>query len=51
MKKGIMFNMIALSVVLFATINAGAQDTTTAGQDIKVAAKKTGRLRQKVLKR
>ena len=51
MKKGIMFNMIPLSVVLLTTINADAQDTTTAGQDLKVAANKTGHAVKKSAKK
>jgi hypothetical protein len=43
MKKSFIVGLITLSVGLFSAVNAHAQDTTTAGRDIKNAAKKTGK--------
>ena len=43
MKKGLFIYLIALSLGLAATACTQAQDTTTAGQDLKNATKKTGK--------
>lgn len=51
MKKGIFVYLIALSAGLFFAINTQAQDTTTAGQDIKNAGKKTGKAVEKGAKK
>ncbi|MEP7141445.1 MAG: hypothetical protein ABI707_01185 [Ferruginibacter sp.] len=51
MKKKLIIYMAAASIGLFATISAHAQDTTTVGQDLKEAAKKTGHAVKKSAKK
>jgi hypothetical protein len=51
MKKGYFICLIVLSFGLFAAVNVHAQDTTTAGQDIKNATKKTGKAIHKEAKK
>ncbi|MEP7106448.1 MAG: hypothetical protein ABI760_00670 [Ferruginibacter sp.] len=42
MKKSLLRYFVAISIGLFAAVNINAQDTTSAGEDLKAAAKKTG---------
>jgi hypothetical protein len=51
MKKRLMVYFVAGSIGLFATVNVYAQDSTTAGQDLKDAAKKTGHAVKKTAKK
>ena len=47
MKKGFLICTAALFMALFASVNASAQDTTTIGEDLKSAGKKTGKVIKK----
>ncbi|MEO5996873.1 MAG: hypothetical protein ABIN89_09075 [Chitinophagaceae bacterium] len=51
MKKGFLVYLIALSIGLFSVLTIHAQDTTTAGQDLKNAGKKTGKAVEKTAKK
>jgi hypothetical protein len=51
MKKGLKAYLVAGLVGIFANANVYAQDTTTPGEDIKDAAKKTGQAVKKTAKK
>ena len=51
MKKRSMAFAMALSLGLFAAVNVHAQDSTTVGEDLKSAAKKTGKAVKKSAKK
>lgn len=51
MKMGLMKYLVAGSIALFAAANVHAQETTTAGEDIKSAAAKSGKAVKKTAKK
>jgi hypothetical protein len=51
MKRKLIVFLVAGSIGLFAAVNVQAQDTTTAGQDLKEAANKTGQAVKKTAKK